>query len=48
MLLNISKLKEKIIKYKKPIIITISVITLNVCFEFDWKFTIINFIWLLV
>ncbi len=35
-------------KYKKPIIITISIIILNIIFGFDWRFTIINLIWLLV
>ncbi len=35
-------------KYKKPIIITISIIALNIIFGFDWRFTIINLIWLLV
>jgi len=35
-------------KYRKPIIITISVIVLNVIFGFDAKFTFINIIWLFI
>ena len=34
-------------KYRKPVVITLSVVLLNLCFGFDWKFTIINLIWLL-
>ena len=34
-------------RYRKPLIITIAVVVLNYCFGFDWKFTIINLIWLL-
>ena len=41
-------MKEIVIKYKKQIIITISVIVLNILFGFDAKFTIINLIWLLL
>ncbi|WP_313807625.1 hypothetical protein [Flavobacterium sp.] len=41
-------MKEKIIKYKKPIIITTAVIALQAIFGFDPKFCIINIIWLLV
>ena len=40
--------KEVTVKYKKQIIITVSVITLNLLFGFDAKFTIINFIWILL
>jgi hypothetical protein len=36
------------IRYKRPIIITISVIALQLIFGFDPKFFIINIIWLLV
>jgi len=36
------------VKYKKKIIITISVIVLDAAFGFDPKFTIINMVWLLV
>ena len=39
---------QQIIKYKKPIVITISVIVLQIVFGFDPKFTLINLIWLLV
>lgn len=35
-------------RYKKPIVITASVILLQVFFGFDPKFTIINIIWLFV
>lgn len=41
-------MKEKVIKYKKPIIIITSVITLQLIFGFDPKFCIINIIWLFV
>ena len=41
-------MKDFIIKYKKQIIITVSVITLDILFGFDPKFTIINFIWILL
>jgi hypothetical protein len=41
-------MKDFTFKYKKQIIITLSVIVLNVLFGFDAKFTIINLIWLLL
>jgi hypothetical protein len=41
-------MKSILLKYKKPIIITISVIVLQVIWGFDPKFCIINLIWLLV
>lgn len=34
-------------KYRKPMVITLSVIILNIVFGFDPKFTIINLVWLL-
>ncbi len=37
-----------ITKYKKPIIIIAGIITLNLVFGFDARFTIINLLWLLV
>ena len=40
--------KEVAVKYKKQIIITVSVIMLDLLFGFDPKFTIINFIWILL
>jgi hypothetical protein len=40
--------KNFIIKYKKPIIITIGITLLNLYFGFDARFTIINLLWLLV
>jgi hypothetical protein len=45
MLLN---LKGKTFKYKKAVVISVSVLLLNLIFGFDPKFTIINLIWLLV
>lgn len=41
-------MKDFIKKYKKPIIITSSVIILQLIFGFDAKFCIINIIWLFV
>jgi hypothetical protein len=41
-------MKEILIKYKKPIIITTSVIILQLIWGFDPKFCLINIIWLLV
>ena len=41
-------MKEFTIKHKKKIIITLSVVLLNLIFGFDPKFTIINIVWLLV
>lgn len=41
-------MKQLIKKYKKPIIIIIGIITLNIAFGFDERFTIINLLWLLV
>ena len=41
-------MKKMLIKYKKPVIITASVIILQLIFGFDPKFCIINIIWLLV
>lgn len=41
-------MKTVLIKYKKPLVITASVIILQLIFGFDPKFCIINIIWLLV
>jgi hypothetical protein len=41
-------MKSMWIKYKKPAVITGSVIVLQLVFGFDPKFCIINIIWLLV
>jgi hypothetical protein len=41
-------MKEIVIQYKKPIIITTSVIILQLIWGFDPKFCLINIIWLLV
>jgi len=41
-------MKELIFKYKKQIVITASVILLQLIFGFDPKFTLINIIWLFV
>jgi hypothetical protein len=45
---KIKYMKDVIIKYKKPIIITIGITALNLYFGFDARFTIINLLWLLV
>jgi len=42
------QIPQQINKYKKPIVITISIIVLQIVFGFDPKFTFINLIWLLV
>jgi len=39
---------QQINKHKKPIVITTSLIVLQIVFGFDPKFTLINLIWLLV
>lgn len=41
-------MKEIVIKYKKPIIITTAVIILQLIWGFDPKFCLINIIWLFV
>jgi len=41
-------MKQTALKYKKPLVITGSVILLQLVFGFDAKFCIINIIWLLV
>jgi len=41
-------MKELIIKHKKPIVIIIGLIALNLYFGFDARFTIINLLWLLL
>ncbi|MES2554595.1 MAG: hypothetical protein V4604_00515 [Bacteroidota bacterium] len=41
-------MKAFIIKYKKPLLITTSVVVLQLIFGFDAKFCIINMVWLLV
>jgi len=41
-------MKEFFLKYKKLIIITASVIILQIIFGFDPKFCIMNIIWLFV
>jgi hypothetical protein len=41
-------MKDKLIQYKKPIIITTSVVVLQLAYGFDAKFSIINMIWLFV
>ena len=40
--------RKKLLKYKKPLVITLSVTVLQLIFGFDAKFCIINIIWLLV
>lgn len=46
--MNHIHMKELLIKYKKPIVITSAVIILQLLYGFDPKFLIINLIWLLV
>jgi hypothetical protein len=41
-------MKEMFRKYRKPVVITVSVTVLQVIFGFDPKFCIINIIWLMV
>jgi hypothetical protein len=41
-------LKNFLLKRKKPIIILLAIIVLNVIFGFDARFTIINLLWLLI
>ncbi len=41
-------LKNFLLKRKKPIIIFLAIIVLNVIFGFDARFTIINLLWLLI
>jgi hypothetical protein len=44
----VNAMKQFIVKYKKPIIITLSITVLQLIFGFDPKFTLINIIWLFV
>ena len=39
-------MKKYILKYKKPILITLGITILNVIYGFDARFTIINLLWL--
>lgn len=41
-------MKSLLLKYKKPIVITTSVVLLQLIFGFDPKFCIINLVWLFV
>jgi len=41
-------MKRKLIKYKTPIVITISLVVLQLIWGFDPKFYLINIIWLFV
>lgn len=41
-------MKDFIIKYRKPIVISLGLLVLNLYFGFDARFTIINLLWLLV
>ncbi len=38
---------KKTSAYHKPLVITVSIIVLNILYGFDARFTIINLIWLL-
>lgn len=42
------KIAANFLKYKKPIVITTSVIILQAIFGFDPKFCVINIVWLFV
>jgi len=39
---------EKLLKYKKPILIVSGIVALNLIYGFDARFTLINLLWLLV
>ena len=39
-------MKNLFVKYKKPIVVTLSITILQLLFGFDPKFTLINIIWL--
>ncbi len=41
-------MREKLLKYKKPLIISLALVVLNLIYGFDARFTIINLIWLLL
>jgi hypothetical protein len=41
-------MKRKLIKYKTPVVITVSLVVLQAIWGFDPKFCLINIIWLLV
>jgi hypothetical protein len=46
--LAVNSMKGFILKYKKPLVITTSIVLLQMIFGWDAKFCIINLIWLLV
>jgi hypothetical protein len=46
--LAVNSMKSFILKYKKPLVITTSIVLLQIIFGWDAKFCIINLIWLLV
>jgi len=39
-------MKSFLVKYKKPIVITMAIMLLNMIFGFDPRFTIMNLLWL--
>jgi len=41
-------MKTVLLRYKKPLVITVSVVVLQLFFGFDPKFCLINIIWLFV
>lgn len=45
---TVAKAKQFFLRYKKPIVITTSVVVLQLIFGWDAKFCIINIIWLFV
>jgi hypothetical protein len=46
--LAVNSMKSFILNYKKPLVITTSIVLLQIIFGWDAKFCIINLIWLLV
>jgi hypothetical protein len=40
-------MKETLLRYRKPAIIVTGIVTLNIIYGFDARFTIINLLWLI-
>lgn len=40
-------MRELILKYRKPLVITAGITALNLLFGFDARFTFINLLWLI-
>jgi hypothetical protein len=45
---GVNKMKDYLLKHKKPLVITLGITVLNIIFGFDARFTIINLLWLMV